>query len=516
MGGKNFREFEVLMQRVAEAAAETRDMGKINELLMSAADPVTSDFQSQVSWLKGRLGDTALSIRMGGDEITILVDDYRKITPELLLEIKDQIGGRVYGTSGIEGVKERSHFNDRIKVTSTERTGQSKLFFTEIAPNWLAWAKMQLLMEEGINSLKQREAAGRKGIVLIENKEGVPQEFSSKNSLVSGEDLKRNSAQLAQSQSSPGSRAMTNTAGRKNIFNISELLGKGYTDYKTSSGEFLFILRQEDRQGDQSRSYLLNVFDKNYPQEMSIAQLYFSFSSKYQMAILNSNDKSGFKGSFTKESLLLSVLEGNGFRSLDWDKYWRSQPSEGFWIKEGYRNKRDRRVWNLDRLLMATALTIVSKQGAELFWIKSINRRMNYYHDKFGAKGDSDALRIDLNELKHNPLFDHVKEVENGNGEHIFEVPDGPDQVSQAMITPNGGIDLTSANMNVQVKTGSPTKAFGDDNGNGIQFHLSPAMLEQLRNAPGFVPVIISIQPMTDLRRFLGIQENSPATAATV
>jgi hypothetical protein len=42
-------------------------------------------------------------------------------------------------------------------------------------------------------------------------------------------------------------------------------------------------------------------------------------------------------------------------------------------------------------------------------------------------------------------------------------------------------------------------------NDNGIKFHLDPAMLEQLRNAPGFVPVIINVQPMTDLRKFLGI-----------
>jgi hypothetical protein len=30
-------------------------------------------------------------------------------------------------------------------------------------------------------------------------------------------------------------------------------------------------------------------------------------------------------------------------------------------------------------------------------------------------------------------------------------------------------------------------------------------MLEQLKNAPGFVPVIISVEPMKDLREFLGV-----------
>jgi len=65
-----------------------------------------------------------------------------------------------------------------------------------------------------------------------------------------------------------------------------------------------------------------------------------------------------------------------------------------------------------------------------------------------------------------------------------------------------GGIDLTPANMNVEVKTGSPTKTFGDDKV-GIKFHLDPAMLQQLQNAPGFIPVIINIQPMTNLKEFL-------------
>jgi hypothetical protein len=58
-----------------------------------------------------------------------------------------------------------------------------------------------------------------------------------------------------------------------------------------------------------------------------------------------------------------------------------------------------------------------------------------------------------------------------------------------------GGIDLTPANMNLQT----------NNTGDGIKFHLDPAMLKALQNAPGFVPVIINIHPMTDLQVFLGI-----------
>ena len=57
-----------------------------------------------------------------------------------------------------------------------------------------------------------------------------------------------------------------------------------------------------------------------------------------------------------------------------------------------------------------------------------------------------------------------------------------------------GGIDLTSDKaLTVQ------------NNGQGIKFHIDPAQLKELENAPGFVPVIINIQPMSNLRLWLGI-----------
>ncbi len=89
----------------------------------------------------------------------------------------------------------------------------------------------------------------------------------------------------------------------------------------------------------------------------------------------------------------------------------------------------------------------------------------------------------------------------------------GPE--GQAMLE-KGGIDLTPANMNLQTKMdsrfrgndreggGNDSREGGNDNG-GIKFHLDPAMLAQLQNAPGFVPVIINIQPLKSLREFLEI-----------
>jgi len=96
-------------------------------------------------------------------------------------------------------------------------------------------------------------------------------------------------------------------------------------------------------------------------------------------------------------------------------------------------------------------------------------------------------------------------------------------KTDKAMTKDTGGIDLTPANMNLQTKIDSSPAAQNDggilsqnDKGGvgngketgGIKFHLTPAMLQQIQNAPGFVPVIINIQPMTDLRLFLGLDDN--------
>ena len=68
---------------------------------------------------------------------------------------------------------------------------------------------------------------------------------------------------------------------------------------------------------------------------------------------------------------------------------------------------------------------------------------------------------------------------------------------SRAMIIPNrGGIDFTTNYIQEQ------------NSGEMISFHLDPAMLKQLQNAPGFVPVIINIQPITNLQYFLGISSS--------
>ena len=79
----------------------------------------------------------------------------------------------------------------------------------------------------------------------------------------------------------------------------------------------------------------------------------------------------------------------------------------------------------------------------------------------------------------------------------------------------NGGIDFKPDKVDSAFAVKMDSRLRGNDK-NGIQFHLDPAMLEQLQNAPGFVPVIINIQPMGDIRLFLGIKENAPNRSSPV
>ncbi|MBF0490440.1 MAG: hypothetical protein HQL15_07435 [Candidatus Omnitrophica bacterium] len=81
----------------------------------------------------------------------------------------------------------------------------------------------------------------------------------------------------------------------------------------------------------------------------------------------------------------------------------------------------------------------------------------------------------------------------------------GSDSAMGSNIRDLGGIDLTSDKA-MQVK----------NDGNGeIKFHLDPTQLAQLQNASGFTPVIIGIQPMTDIKLFLGLNDANSSAVTT-
>jgi hypothetical protein len=74
------------------------------------------------------------------------------------------------------------------------------------------------------------------------------------------------------------------------------------------------------------------------------------------------------------------------------------------------------------------------------------------------------------------------------------------DHPNQAMAV-HGGIDLSSVKTPLEIQHA----------GVAIKFHLTPDVLKQLQNAPGFVPVIINIEPMVNIRQWLGLNDHQAA-----
>ncbi len=139
--------------------------------------------------------------------------------------------------------------------------------------------------------------------------------------------------------------------------------------------------------------------------------------------------------------------------------------------------------------------------------------------------GNKKSISKFLAELKSNPeltLPSDILKLIKGGSAQLFQNQSKDHAMNAAVVTRNGGIDLTPANMNLKIKMDSRRTTVsvgqydvrGNDrrsNGNdkGIQFHLDPAQLAQFQNTHGFVPVIINIQPMNDLKGFLGISADA-------
>ncbi|MBF0387932.1 MAG: M48 family metalloprotease [Candidatus Omnitrophica bacterium] len=69
-----------------------------------------------------------------------------------------------------------------------------------------------------------------------------------------------------------------------------------------------------------------------------------------------------------------------------------------------------------------------------------------------------------------------------------------------------GGIDFNPENMEMMVQGG-----LGD--GQGMRFNIDPALLEQIRNARGFTPVIIDIHSVSSVQKFLGLNDSADKVA---
>jgi hypothetical protein len=90
---------------------------------------------------------------------------------------------------------------------------------------------------------------------------------------------------------------------------------------------------------------------------------------------------------------------------------------------------------------------------------------------------------------------------------YIFDAARGQGrwgELDQAMSESPGGIDLNAVEKDLRVRA----------EGEGMKFNIDPAMLREYQTAPGFVPVIMNIEPLESLPKFLGASEQEKSAAA--
>ncbi len=94
-------------------------------------------------------------------------------------------------------------------------------------------------------------------------------------------------------------------------------------------------------------------------------------------------------------------------------------------------------------------------------------------------------------------------DITNGN-EFSGEEVKGSTPDSSSSSSAVGGIDFNADKMILETRS----------SGGEIKFQINPQKLREFQNAPGFVPVIINIQPLINLPLFLGLKDSQPMTVA--
>jgi len=121
----------------------------------------------------------------------------------------------------------------------------------------------------------------------------------------------------------------------------------------------------------------------------------------------------------------------------------------------------------------------------------------------------SDSFRSSLMKMQDIALQDGGRPMRDVIQEEIFRTAPGAYKnhlLDHTLVESNfyGQIQATAAKGGIDFDPGKMDLSTRDP-GEGIAFKTDPAMLAQWQDVPGFVPVIVGIAPMDDLRNFLGI-----------
>ena len=204
---------------------------------------------------------------------------------------------------------------------------------------------------------------------------------------------------------------MNNYYTSRHILNYRELRETGWAVLKTDSMSLVFTLRD---------SYMIDVFD--FDSSGHVAYLDFDIRKRIMLGDAFGSPAIGlpfsnqFRRAFGKDILPFNDL--------------RCRHHVGFFVERAYRNKGEKRLWNVDEVLIAIALEIAFEEGVEMFIIKPTGDRSRYYRNKFYARihptTESDVI-LEINLRRVRKKLKHIEFQEIKGKTHFFRVSCHPD-----------------------------------------------------------------------------------------
>jgi hypothetical protein len=194
-------------------------------------------------------------------------------------------------------------------------------------------------------------------------------------------------------------------------FNYRDLQQSGFTDYSTESVDLVFTLRG---------NCLIDVFDQRSLKQ--IAYLDFDTSksimleSAFRSPLIGLPFSTFFRKRFETDLLPLKDL--------------RSKHEVGFFVDIGYRNKGEKKIWNLDEIILAIAFETAFESKIQNFTIKPTGDTAPYYRKKFNAKicrQIKSGLTMTVHLETVRKTLKHIRMIEKDGKTVFFRVKGVPD-----------------------------------------------------------------------------------------
>ena len=200
-------------------------------------------------------------------------------------------------------------------------------------------------------------------------------------------------------------------------FYYRDLKQVGFAVHSTESADLVFTLRG---------NCLIDVFDQSSLKQVAYLDFDTSKSIMLESAFRSPLVGLPFSTSFRKrfETDLLPL------------KDLRSKHTVGFFVDIDYRNKGEKKIWNLDEIMMAIAFETAFENKIQNFTIKPTGDTAPYYRKKFHAKicrqiRNGLTMTVHLETVRK--TLKHVRMIEKEGKTVFFKVKGVPDlMISQS------------------------------------------------------------------------------------